>query len=189
MKYKYLKDQNESFKKQIDEQNKLIKSQTILIDKLTSEKIDLLSKLEIKTFNNGGYTNVDNVFDLKKLTNQIKIFDEIDLIIDEDRTDLWEKVKSRIIPYGNHTTIFPYNEQEQIELNHKLNKLFYSEKTIRNQNVWEKLELATEDNIFAIKKLTDYIDKDKLFKFTKVKKPKDWYQKHNNKQRFQGKNK
>lgn len=38
-------------KKQIDEQNKLIKSQTILIDKLTSEKIDLLSKLEIQSIN------------------------------------------------------------------------------------------------------------------------------------------
>lgn len=90
MKYKYLKDQNESFRKQIEEQNQLINSQAILIDKLTSEKLDLLSKLEVENINK----------DQKNLTNKIKIIDELD-IAEENRSEyIWNKTKQRVKPFG-----------------------------------------------------------------------------------------
>ena len=48
MKYKLLKNKNESFRKILKEQEDKINNQTKLIDKLTSEKLSLLSKLETK---------------------------------------------------------------------------------------------------------------------------------------------
>lgn len=128
MKYKYLKDQNKSFKKQIDEQNKLIKSQTILIDKLTSEKIDLLSKLEIKNIN---YKKIKKPIDALRLEIKItpymkdiintlnsktekvvvdnrriytnsektRIIDELDIVVNKDQSDVWSAINKRVKPF------------------------------------------------------------------------------------------
>lgn len=66
MKYQHLIQQNESFRKQIDEQSRLIKSQTNLIDKLTTERLDLMSKLEVKTINELNLNTDFMLYNLRK---------------------------------------------------------------------------------------------------------------------------
>jgi hypothetical protein len=66
MKYQHLIQQNESFRKQIDEQSRLIKSQTNLIDKLTTERLDLMSKLEVKTINELNTNTSFMLYNLRK---------------------------------------------------------------------------------------------------------------------------
>jgi len=138
MKYKYLKDQNKSFRKQIEEQNQLINSQTILIDKLTSEKIDLLSKLEIKhiykSFNDKGYINAEGSLDLKIMTKKIRIIDDLDIIIDKDILNFWEN-------------------KQYLHSNPSLNEI--------NQliNAFNKVSLG--GRIFNIKTITDFINKER----------------------------
>lgn len=176
MKYKYLKDQNESFKKQIDEQNKLIKSQTILIDKLTSEKIDLLSKLEIKKFNNGGYANVDDMFDLKRMTNEIRIIDELDIMMGEDSSYFWSAINKRVKPFDK-TVLVANNFILNAHKNAFTNAIYELANSFKQKhNVEASIKQMTEA-------MFEY--EPKIVK----SKSKDWYQKHNNKQRFQGKNK
>lgn len=47
MKYKLLKDQNNSFRKTIEQQNQTIVNQKQQIDNLTKIRLELLSRLEI----------------------------------------------------------------------------------------------------------------------------------------------
>lgn len=162
MKYKYLKDQNESFRKQIEEQNQLINSQTILIDKLTSEKIDLLSKIEIKNIN---YKKFKKPIDTLKL--KINITPYMKDIIDTLNS------KTEKVILDNHGVHTIPSEAEKIAMAAILGD-------------FAQVSLGINNAIFSIKKLTEaiYINEPKTVKT----KSKDWYQKHNNKQRFQGKN-
>lgn len=166
MKYKYLKNQNESFRKQIEEQTQLINSQTILIDKLTSEKIDLLSKLEIQNINK----------EQRNLKIKIKIIDELDIIAEKNTSDLWNKVHQRVKPFDKiilaaNDFVLKANENAFTNAMYKIANSF-------------KVKHDTES---SIRQMTEAMFKQE----PKTVKPKskDWYQKHNNKQRFQGKNK
>ena len=163
MKYKYLKDQNESFRKQIEEQNQIINSQTILIDKLTKEKIDLLSKLEVQRIN-------------KEQRNlKIKIIDELDIIAEKNTSDLWDKVYQRVKPFDK--IILAANDFVL-----KANENAFTNAMYKFANSF-KVEYDTES---SIGQMTEAMFKQD----SKTVKPKskDWYQKHNKKQRFQGKN-
>ncbi len=166
MKYKYLKDQNESFRKQIEEQNQLINSQTILIDKLTSEKIDLLSKLEVQNINK----------EQRNLKIKIRIIDELDIITEENTSDLWNKINQRVKPFDK--TILATNDFVL-----KANKNAFTNAIYELANSFK----VKHDVESSIKQMTEAMFKQD----SKTVKPKskDWYQKHNNKQRFQGKNK
>ena len=68
MKYKDLKNQNKSYARQVESQNKIIKDQRLLVDKLTKEKIDLLSKLEIASIPKIKHTSMESfiLYNLKK---------------------------------------------------------------------------------------------------------------------------
>lgn len=193
MKYKYLKDQNESFRKQIDEQNQLINSQAILIDKLTREKIDLLSKLEIQNINK----------EKRNLKIKIRIIDKLDIIAKENTSGLWNKISQRMKQFNktesnNIGRILDYKPLVS-NIYDRVNPL--KEKTIiisggycgktrtisQFINAFDEICLGENDEVLGVMKRATYIKEQK----PKTVKPKskDWYQKHNNKQRFQGKNK
>lgn len=109
MKYQHLKKQNESFIKQIQDQEEKIKTQRRLIDRLTVTKIDLLSKLEIQGIGKNKLSEINQTLDdiFKYETAEFKLedrryyYDEFmsDFrIIGEDKTiESWFGVKKEEI--------------------------------------------------------------------------------------------
>lgn len=189
MKCKYLKNQNESFRKQIEEQSQLINSQTILIDKLTKEKIDLLSKLEIKNINYKKFRKPIDALELQMKCNMAG-HSNIDGIIGINVYDRINPLKEKtIIMSGSScgkTTAGIFNN---IILD--IHKNAFSNAVGTFINAFDEIYLGENDEVFGSIKRTENIKeniKEENSKTIKVKS-KDWYQKHNNKQKFQGRNK
>lgn len=178
MKYKYLKNQNESFRKRIEEQNQLINSQTILINKLTKEKIDLLSKLEIKSINHAGFKNIKHSLDLQVKYNSAE-YSHIDRILDIQFKPYMSNIYDRVNALKEKTIIMPIPQDNY--------KNAFTDAITKFASAFDEIYLGQDDEVFGTIKRTKFIKEEKP-KTIIAKKSKDWYQKHNNKQRFQGKN-
>jgi len=175
MKYQHLKKQNESFIKQIEEQEEKIKNQTIFIDKLINEKINLLSKLEIQRIKNT-ITPISsdkrvNPFKEKIITVSTPGFRVRDLPYFYDKFIL----DSRIIN----------NRMERREIESLI---------MEKQKEIEKAFIVGQNNnegVFTITGLDSVRDHtefeiiycDDIEDNIKTEKPKDWYQKHNTKKK------